>query len=391
MGYDAPFQGLKVVDLSQGVAGPYTGMLMAQYGADVIKVEPHEGDWGRRISKSYDGHSAYSVPTNMGKRSLALDLKTEEGRDVMQRLLADADLFIEGFRPGIAARLGVGYDAVSAQNSGILYLSISGFGQQGPLRDRPAMDPVLQAFSGLMSVNKGNDGIPHRIGVIVCDMSTALYAFQAVSVSLYARRDEAAGRYIEANLMQGVACLQVVRMISNYMDGGRTVPGRVPSGTFPTADGWVNILIFKEEEFPALCEIIGEPALATDPRFATNAARLENEAALVPLLNEALGRIPGATLSEGMANARIMHEQVNDFFEFLKHPQVDATGLITWVDHPGLGKIPMPNAPGIQRLANGNPLSVAPGVGEHSADILAEHGYGDVEISALIERNVVSA
>ncbi|MCG8546398.1 MAG: CoA transferase, partial [Alphaproteobacteria bacterium] len=364
---------------------------MAQYGADVIKVEPHEGDWGRRISKSYDGHSAYSVPTNMGKRSLALDLKTEEGRDVMQRLLADADLFIEGFRPGIAARLGVGYDAVSAQNSGILYLSISGFGQQGPLRDRPAMDPVLQAFSGLMSVNKGNDGIPHRIGVIVCDMSTALYAFQAVSVSLYARRDEAAGRYIEANLMQGVACLQVVRMISNYMDGGRTVPGRVPSGTFPTADGWVNILIFKEEEFPALCEIIGEPALATDPRFATNAARLENEAALVPLLNEALGRIPGATLSEGMAKARIMHEQVNDFFEFLKHPQVDATGLITWVDHPGLGKIPMPNAPGIQRLANGNPLSVAPGVGEHSADILAEHGYGDVEISALIERNVVSA
>lgn len=390
MSFDAPFAGLKVVDLSQGVAGPYTGMLLAQYGADVIKVEPHEGDWGRTISKCYNGESAYSLPSNLGKRSVALDLKTDEGRDIVFRLLADADVLIEGFRPGVAARLGVGYDAVAAANPGVLYVSVSGFGQAGPLAGRPAMDPVLQAFSGLMSVNKGADGIPHRINVIVCDMTTALYTFQAVAVSLYARRDTGAGRHIQANLMQGAACLQVVRMISNYLDGGRTVPGRVPSGTFPTADGWINILVFKEEEFPALCDIVGRPELAGDPRFSSNAARIANEGALIPLLNEACSGIDGATFSEKLSEARILHERVNDFFEFLKHPQVEATGLISWLDHPGMGPVPVPNAPGLPRLVPGDPRAKPPGLGEHTREILRAHGYGDAEIDALVGRKVLA-
>ena len=389
MGYDAPFAGLKVVDISQGVAGPYTGMLMAQYGANVIKVEPHEGDWGRRIARSYDGHSAYSVPANLGKRSIALDMKAPEGRDIVLRMVQDADLFIEGFRPGVADRLGVGYEALAEINPRLLYLSISGFGQTGPLRERPAMDPVLQAFSGFMSANKGMDGIPHRVGVIVCDRGTSLYAFQAVSTALYARRDEKVGRRIEANLMQGIACLQVVRMISNYKDGGRTVPGRVPSGTFPTADGWINLLIFKEEEFPAFCRILGRDDLTQDPRFATNASRVEHEADLTPALNDACARIDGATLSQGLAEARIMHERVNDFFDFLKHPQVEETGLITWLDHPGMGRIPMPNVPGIEPLRDGSPLSAAPGIGAHGHALLQEHQYSPADIDALLSRNVV--
>lgn len=390
MGYDAPYKGLKVVDLSQGVAGPYTGMLMAQYGADVIKVEPHEGDWGRRISRSYDGHSAYSVPANLGKRSIALDMKTPDGKDIVYRLLQDADLFIEGFRPGVAARLGVGYEAVSESNPDILYLSISGFGQDGPMRDRPAMDPVLQAFTGLMSVNKGPTGVPQRFGVIVCDMATALYAFQAVAVSLYARCDAREGRYIQASLMQATGCFQSIRMLLNYMEGGKMVPGRVPSAVFPTRDGWVIILVFKEEEFPALCEIIGEPALAHDSRFVTNAARIENEADLMPLLNEACGKIDSETLCASLAGARIMHEKVNEFSDFLKHPQVEATGLISWLDHPGMGQIPVPNVPGLQVLADGAPLAVAPGIGEHTRDILSAHGYAASEIVAFADRSVIA-
>ena len=182
MSYDAPFAGLKVVDLSQGVAGPYCGMLLAQQGANVIKVEPTgEGDWSRTIGKRYGAHTAYSIPTNLGKRSIALDLKSAEGKDVLWRLIAGADVLLEGFRPGVLDRLGFGYEAVSAREPRILYLSVSGFGQTGPLSGRPAMDPVLQAFTGLMIDNKGEDGIPHRVPFVVIDMSTALYAFQALS------------------------------------------------------------------------------------------------------------------------------------------------------------------------------------------------------------------
>ena len=182
MSYAAPFAGLKVIDLSQGVAGPYCGMLLAQHGANVIKVEPvGEGDWARTIGKRYGGHTAYSIPSNLGKRSIALDLKADRGKQVLWRLLSGADVLIEGFRPGVLDRLGFGYDAVSRREPRVLYLSVSGFGQTGPLSDRPAMDPVLQAFTGLMLDNKGEDGIPHRVPFVLIDMSTGLYAFQALS------------------------------------------------------------------------------------------------------------------------------------------------------------------------------------------------------------------
>ena len=163
MSYAAPFAGLKVIDLSQGVAGPYCGMLLAQHGANVIKVEPTgEGDWARTLGRRYGGHTAYSIPTNLGKRSIALDLKSDEGKQVLWRLTGGADVLIEGFRPGVLERLGFGYDAVSRREPRILYLSVSGFGQAGPFSGRPAMDPVLQAFTGLMMDNKGEDGIPPR-------------------------------------------------------------------------------------------------------------------------------------------------------------------------------------------------------------------------------------
>ncbi|TBR21503.1 MAG: CoA transferase, partial [Reyranella sp.] len=195
MSYDAPFAGLKVVDLSQGIAGPYCAMLLAQHGAEVIKVEGiGEGDWARTLGVHYESHSAFSIIGNMGKRSLSVDLKSDAGKEIVWRLLKDADIFLEGFRPGVIKRLGFDYEAVSARVPRLLYVSISGFGQTGPLSERPAMDPVLQAYTGLMAENRGEDGIPHRVPVIVVDMSTALYAFQAVSAALYARRDETKGR-----------------------------------------------------------------------------------------------------------------------------------------------------------------------------------------------------
>src|ERR1700733_6030617 len=180
MSYAAPYAGLKVVDLSQGVAGPYCAMLLAQYGANVIKVEPTEtGDWSRGLGVIYGDHTAYSIPSNLGKRSIALDLKSSEGRDVLWRLIAGADVFLQGFRPGVIERMGFAYDTVSEREPRILYLSVSGFGQTGPLAERPAMDPVLQAYTGMMSENRGQDGIPHRIPFILFEMSTPLFSMCA--------------------------------------------------------------------------------------------------------------------------------------------------------------------------------------------------------------------
>ena len=389
MSYAAPFKDIKVVDLSQGVAGPYSAMLLAQYGANVIKVEPHGGDWSRFISTRYEDHSAFSVPANLGKRSIALDMKNDEAKKAVVRLIENADVFIEGFRPGVIDRLGFGYEAVSKINPGIIYLSISGFGQIGPYRERPAMDPILQAFTGLMSQNKGFDEIPHRVGVIVSDMTTSLYAFQAVAVSLYAKRDEPKGRHIDVSLMQGTACLQSIRIIMSHLDGGDPKPGRLPSGSFETADGWIYFILFKETEWAPLCDMLSLNHLRDDPRYLDNAARLENQTALLPIVQAAFREKNSDYFCEHLAKARIMHEKVNEYAEFMEHPQVKATGLFTWLDQPGIGRVPVPNAPGIMPLEQGKPLAMSPLVGEHSKDIMREHGYGEEEIATLISDGVL--
>ncbi len=222
MTYDAPYAGLKVVDLSQGVAGPYCAMLLAQYGANVLKVEPiaGAGDWSRGLHPIHGDHTAYSIPVNLGKRSIALDLKAKAGCAVLWRLLCKADVFIQNFRPGVIERLGFGYEAVSAVEPGIIYLSVSGFGARGKLAERPAMDPVLQAYTGMTNENIGEDGIPHRVPFTVVDMATALYAFSAVAPALYARRETDHGRHIEASLMQAAAGLQVIRMLQTHLAHG---------------------------------------------------------------------------------------------------------------------------------------------------------------------------
>lgn len=387
MGYDAPFEGLKVVDLSQGVSGPYAGMLMAQYGADVIKVEPLEGEWGRFISRDYDNHSAFSVTTNLGKRSIALDLKSEEGKAAVRKLLDGADVFIENFRPGVTDRLGFSYEAVSKISPKAIYLSISGFGNGGPLRERPAMDPVLQAFTGLMSVNAGEDGIPHRIGVVICDMATALYAFQALSTALYARRDAGKGCLIETNLMQGAACLGAIRMMMVSLEKGAYVVGRVPAGVFEAADGYITLLMYKDDEFPKLCNMLDLPEMGANPDYATNAQRVEHEAVVVPQIREAFKRKTCAYLSEKLTEARILHERVNSYIEFLEHPQVTETNLISWLDHAGVGRIPVPNVPGLRAFDAVGAKS--PGIGEHSREILAGLGYDELEISDYASRGII--
>lgn len=393
MSYDAPFAGLKVVDLSQGIAGPYCAMLLAQHGAEVIKVESiGEGDWARALGVRYESHTAFSIIGNMGKRSISVDLKTEAGKQVLWRLLDGADIFLEGFRPGVIKRLGFDYEAVSAREPRILYVSISGFGQTGPLAERPAMDPVLQAYTGMMAENRGEDGIPHRVPVIVVDMSTALYAYQALSTALYARRDEPRGRYIDVSLMQAATALQSIRLMACHLEGGTMKPGGAPGGVFKTADGWMSIVAINDRDWASLCRAMDMPALAEDARFVTPALRLANEAALYAIVRPAIVARPSAHWSARLTEARLMHERLNSYADFLDQPQVRETGLIQWLDQTGLPqKVPVPALPGMPPPVPGTPRAEAPVPGQHSAAILAEHGYTPAEIASLLGNGTVAA
>src|SRR3954471_17268492 len=281
MGYDNAFAGLKVIDLSGGVAGPSCAMMLAQHGADVIKVEtPHGGgDWSRILGRTYEDHSAFSLYGTLGKRSVAVDLKTKEGKEILWRLVRGADVFIEGFKPGTIQRYGFGYDAVSAKEPGIIYYSISGFGQTGPLAERPAMDPVLQAFIGIVTENKGeHDNHPHRIAISLIDMFSGLLGFQAIATSLYVRREQAVkqGRFVELSLMHGGAMLAVIRLIASHLERGTLQRVSMPNGVFNTADGQINITMVRPRDWHPFCDAIDQTGLLHDPRFATHAARAAN-------------------------------------------------------------------------------------------------------------------
>ncbi len=392
MSYDAPFAGLKVIDLSQGIAGPYCAMLLAQHGADVIKVEGiGEGDWARTLGTRYGNHSAYSIIGNLGKKSIAVDLKSEAGKQVVWRLLEGADVFLEGFRPGVIRRLGFDYDSVARREPRLLYLSISGFGQAGPLAARPAMDPVLQAYTGLMNENRGEDGIPHRVPVIVVDMSTALYAFQALSAALYARRDEPRGRYLEASLMQAATALQSIRLMACHLEGGTMKPGGAPGGVFKIADGWMSLLAFNDRDFRILCNAMQKPALAHDPRFASPALRLANDAALYDIVRPAIAAEPWAEWNRRLTEAGLMHERLNSYAEFLDQPHVRETGLVQWLTQAGLDRpVPVPTLPGMLAQADGTPRGTAPLTGQHTTEILAAHDYTPAEIEALLAHGIVA-
>ena len=393
MSYEAPFAGLKVVDLSKGIAGPYCAMLLAQYGADVIKVEGiGEGDWARTLGTRYGNHSAFSVIGNLGKRSIAVDLKSQSGKDVVWRLLKGADVFLEGFRPGVIKRLGFGYDAVAQREPRLLYLSISGFGQTGPLAERPAMDPVLQAYTGLMVENRGEDGIPHRVPVIVVDMSTALYAFQALAAALYARRDEAAGRYIDVSLMQAAAALQSIRLMASHLEGGTIKPGGAPGGVFKVADGWLSLVAFNDRDFKSVCAAMDMPALADDPRYASQALRLANSEALYAVIRPAFAAKPWAVWTERLSRARLRHERLNSYAEFLDQPHVRDSGLIQWLGQAGFNRpVPVPALPGMLAQADGTRRGTAPVSGQHTREILAQHGFAEAEIGRLLGEGTVAS
>ncbi|NCF28532.1 MAG: CoA transferase [Gammaproteobacteria bacterium] len=384
MSYERPYDGLKVLDFSQGVAGPYCGSLMALYGADVIKVEPPQGDWARKLGTDYNGHSVLDMCANRGKRSISLDMKHAEGRAVARALACETDVLIEGFRPGVADRLGIGYDEIKQSNPRVLYLSVSGYGQRGPMREEPCTDTVMQAFSGLMSVNPGNDGAPHRIGFLIVDMVTGLYAYQALATALHGRSGAKQGRHMDVSLMQSAAAIQAAKISEYALAGGEPRVLNAPAGTYRTSDGWIAITLVSHAHWVAICEGLELPQLLDDPRFADFETRAEHLQALVEILND---RLPQRTTSEWSARlveAGGLCNAIHDFGDWLNHSQVQATDAAPTVQQPRVGGVPTSAIPGMIPLVSGDPRQLAPAVGEHGSEILRECGYDDAAIDALI-------
>ena len=386
--HDAPYRGLRVLDLGQGVASPYCGQLLAVYGAEVVKLEPPEGDWSRRLGTTYGGHSALSAVFNRGKRSLCVDLKHEAGRRIARDLALQADVLIEGFRPGVAARLGLGYDSLSAENPGLIMVSVSGFGQAGPLAARPCSDSVGQAFSGLVSLNAGADGIPHRVGATVTDVSTGLYAFQAVATALFARAAVGRGRWIDVSLTQSTAALLGHKLAEHVLEGGSPRALNAPAGVYPTRDGWIMVTLVTEAQYRSLCRVIGRQDLAEDPRFADFARRSDVADLLVPQIAEALRTDTTSAWLERLLAGDVIAERILDPGEWAREPHVVETDAVVEVATPGVGGVQVPRTPGALH-ASETALAAAPAVGQDSRAVLRAAGLGKAEIDALVAAGTV--
>jgi crotonobetainyl-CoA:carnitine CoA-transferase CaiB-like acyl-CoA transferase len=386
--HEAPYRGLKVLDFGQGIASPYCAMLLGVYGADVIKVEPPEGDWSRYLGTTYGNHTTLSAVYNRGKRSLCLDMKHKDGIAIAQRLAREADVLIEGFRPGVAERLGLGYESLSRDNPGLIYLSVSGFGQSGPYSRRPGSDSVAQAFSGLVSINVGTDGVPHRVGTTISDVVTGVYAFQAIATTLFARATVGTGRWIDVNLCQSTAALLGHKVAEFILEGGTPRALNVPAGTYQTQDGWMMVTLVNEPQYKRLCAAIGREDLASDPRFADFARRADSADALISQMREVfLTQVTEAWLTRLHA-ADIIAERIHNPGEWLHNAHVEATKASVCQDTPGVGPVYTPRTPGIAGLSEDR-LCPAPDVGQDSRAVLAECGFAPAEIDDLLQSGAV--
>jgi crotonobetainyl-CoA:carnitine CoA-transferase CaiB-like acyl-CoA transferase len=377
------FSGLRVVDFSQGIAGPHCGMLLAQHGAEVIKIEPMEGDWCREIGKQYGDQSSNSIVYNRGKKSIALNLKNTDGLAIAKSLCKSADVIIENYRPGVLAKFGLDEKSIRPSNPTMIYYSVTGFGQTGPNSKLPATDSVLQAYSGLMSINKDHRGIPQRVGILAIDISTGLYGFQAVSAALYRRATKGKGAHIESSLMEAVGAFQTAKIIEFELEGAEpTAPG-VPVGTFKAKDGFINVNARRDSHFAALCGLIGREEMATDPRYATTPARKEHEAELMALMKDTMTQRTVAEWNEALNNVGVLNAPVQDYGDYMNDPHVTAVDAVAWVEQSGVGCLPMPRTPGIPPLKSGDPLAHSPHIGEHTSVVLRDLGFSGDAIKGL--------
>ncbi len=387
---DLPFESVKVLDLSQGVAGPYCGMHFARNGADVIKLEPPgTGCWSRQLGKVTGDHTAHSVVVHRGKRSLGVDLKAPDGLEIAKKLAAESNVIIQNYRVGKLAKFDLDYDSVAKINPKVIYVAVTGFGQKGPRRDQPATDSVMQAYTGMMSINRDINGLPQRINMLAIDFSTGLYAFQAAAAALYGQVMKGKGKLIETSLLESAMVFQEAAIIESYLQGGDAEPIGMPIGSFKTKDGFMSINARRNSQFKSFCTVIGREEWIDDPRFVGPRQRIANRDFLLSKIRPIIETKTSDEWNQLMSEADILNAKVQAHIDLFEDIQVQAVNAIRWVENDTLGRIPMATVPGQPIPETDDRFTHSPHLGEHNDEVLTELGYGIPKIEELKARGVV--
>ncbi|WP_243028043.1 CaiB/BaiF CoA transferase family protein [Thermus albus] len=390
-----PLSGIKVLDLSRVLAGPLCTMILADLGAEVIKVEPPWGDETRGWGPPFvQGESAYFLSVNRGKRSLALDLKTPEGQEVVRRLAQGADVLVENFKTGDLKRYRLDYESLKELNPRLVYLSITGFGHTGPRAQEPGYDAALQGYTGIMSVTGEPAGPPMKVGVAWIDVMTGMMGAVAVLAALLERERSGLGQHIDLSLFD-VGLFALANLGESYLLTGKP-PRRlgnahaqiVPYGAFPAADGWLVLAVGNDEQFAKLCQVLGLPDLLR--RFPTNRERVEAREEVVEAISAVLKAQPRAHWLEKLRAAGVPAAPVNDLAEAFQDPQAQAREAIWTLSHPLLG--PLPTLANPLRFLSRTPAKPSlppPLLGGHTEEVLRKAGYAPEEVARLVEKGVV--
>jgi formyl-CoA transferase len=393
----APLDGVRVIDLSRVVSGPFCTMSLGDMGADVVKIEePGRGDESRAFGPPFlGGESPYFLSVNRNKRSCTVNLKSEAGKAILWRLLDTADVLIENFRPGAMARLGLDYDAVSARHPRLVYCSISGFGDTGPDAGRPGYDLIVQGESGLMDLTGEADGPPTKVGTSIADLTAGSMAIQGILLALYARQTTGRGQYVTIAMLDAMASLLTYNAGNYFATGesstrrGNDHPSVVPYQTFRAKDGWMNLGIANDSLWVRYCDAIERPDLRDDPRFAAAPDRVKYRDVLVPIIVELTAARSVQEWVELLGAAGVPCGRIRTVAEACTNPQLTERGKVVDRPHPTAETVRMVGLPIELSDTPGRIETAPPLLGEHTDDVLRDAGYADNEIRALRENGAI--
>ncbi len=390
--------GIRVLDLTRALAGPFCTLMLGDHGADVIKIEmPGSGDDTRHWGPPFIGdESAYFLSINRNKRSLTLNFKEDQAKDIFLQLVKGADVVVENFTPGVMERFGLGYEAVKTTNPKIVYCSISGFGQYGPYQSRPAYDQIMQGISGVMSITGEPDGEPQKVGIAITDIGAGMWAAFAIMSAIFHREQQGEGQYIDISMMDAQVAWLTYQAAYYFANGeapkrlGAAHPTLVPYQAFVCKDGkYLNVAVGSERIWERFCQGIQRSDLRENPDYVTNGDRVRNRLKLVPLLQELFLSRPVQEWVEELQAVNVPCGPINDLSEVFSDPQLLHREMYLEMDHPTLGPIKQTGIPIKFSLTPGGLDRPPPLLGQHNQEVLQELGFSDSDIERLAETSVL--